>query len=562
MYPSRLFPSFLSLLLALLPFVRLVGATPTDADIRKILADRIDTQKQGVGMVVGVVDAKGRRIIAHGAAVKGGGKPLNGQTVFEIGSVTKVFTSLLLTDMVQKGEVALADPVAKHLPEGVKMPQRDGKTITLLDLATQTSGLPRLPGNLTPKDVANPYSDYSVEQLYQSLATYELPRAIGSTYEYSNLGVGLLGHALARRAGTSFEELVRARIGGPLGMKSTGITLTKDMERRLANGHDAKLAPAAYWDLPTLAGAGALRSTADDLLSFLSAHLGLTKSSLAPAMAAMLATRKPTGQTGLEIALGWHVTGRNEAQIVWHNGGTGGFRSFIGFHPKNQVGIVVLSNTSTNAGVDDIGMHLLDAANPLLAPPKERKEVALDPKRLDGLPGRYQLTPQFFLTITREGDGLFAQATGQPKAQIYPEGEWDFFFKVVDAQITFTVDATGKASSLVLHQGGRDTPAKRVADEAALPARKEIKVDPNLLELYVGRYALTPDFIISIIREGDRLFAQATSQPRFELFAESTREFFFKVVEAQITFDVTFSGKAQGLTLHQNGAHMPAKRVD
>jgi CubicO group peptidase (beta-lactamase class C family) len=560
--PSTL-AALLGLFLAGLPLAARNQAPASD-EIRKILVDRIDAQHQGVGMVVGVVDSKGRRIISYGSPAKDGAKALDGQTVFEIGSVTKVFTSLLLTDMVQRGEVALADPVAKYLPDGVKVPQKNGKAITLLDLSNQVSGLPRLPGNLAPKDLANPYADYSVEQLYQFLSTYELPREIGSQYEYSNLGVGLLGQALARRAGVSFEELVRNRIGAPLAMKSTGIRLTKGMERRFAVGHDETLAPVANWDLPALAGAGALRSNADDLLSFLAAHLGLAKTKLGPAMTAMLTQRKPTGMTGLEIAIGWHVSTREGTEVFWHNGGTGGFRSFIGFNATTRVGVVVLSNTATAAGVDDIGMHLLDPGVPLLTPPKARKEVALDPNRLEGLPGRYQLTPSFFLTITREGDGLFAQATGQPKAQIFPESERAFFFKVVDAQITFKVDSTGKATSLVLHQGGRDTPAKRVAGEAppAPEARKEIKIDSKLLDQYVGRYVLAADFFLAITREGDRLFAQATNQPKIELFAESSRDFFFKAVDAQITFDIGFSDKAPGLTLHQNGAHMSAKRVD
>lgn len=535
----------------------------SDADIRKILVERIDTFHQGVGIVVGTLSPKGRRVISYGSLHPGDARPLNGQTLFEIGSVTKVFTSLLLADMVQRGEVAFTDPVAKYLPEGVKVPQRDGRAITLLDLATQTSGLPSIPDNFAPKDRANPYADYSPEQLYQFLSTYQLTRDIGSKYEYSNLGVGLLGQALTQRAGMDFEHLVRARIGDPLGMKSTGVALTPEMKARLAVGHDARLAPVANWDIPTLAGAGALRSDVEDLLRFLEAALGYSKSTLAPAMAAMLVPRKPTGMPGMDIALGWHVSTKDGTELIWHNGGTGGYRSFLGFNPKTRVGVVVLSNTSTEAGVDDIGRHLLDARLPLLLAPREHREISLDPRRLDAFVGQYQLAPGFVLTFTREGDALFTQATGQPKFQIYPEGERAFFLKVVDAQVTFEADVNGKAGGLVLHQGGRDMPAKRLEGEvAAPPARKEIRLDPKLFDPYVGRYALTPAFILTITREGEHFFAQATNQPKFELFAETTKDFFLKAVDAQISFDVDFAGKATGLTLHQNGAHMPAKRMD
>ena len=434
---------------------------PSDSDIRKILADRIDRDHQSVGIVVGVIDSTGRRVITHGSLDKNHPRPLDGNTLFELGSITKVFTSLLLSDMVQRGEVSLTDPVAKYLPPDVKIPQRDGHQITLQDLATHTSGLPRLPSNLAPKDPANPYADYSVEQLYQFLSGYQLPRDIGSQYEYSNLGGGLLGHALARRAGVDYETLVKTRICDPLGMKSTAVTLSPDMKTRFAVGHNQAQDAVPYWDLPTLAGAGALRSTANDMLTFLAANLGYTKSPLAPAMAAMLSVRRPTGIGGLDIALGWHIVTKDGREIVWHNGGTGGFRTFIGFDPKNRIGVVALSNASTTIGVDDIGRHLLDATFPLTAPPKELKQVAVDPKLFDGYVGLYQLTPSFIITVTREANQLFIQATGQPKFEVFPESDKDYFLKVVDAQITFETDAQGKATGLVLHQGG-DKPAKRI----------------------------------------------------------------------------------------------------
>jgi D-alanyl-D-alanine-carboxypeptidase/D-alanyl-D-alanine-endopeptidase len=228
---------------------------PSNEEIRKILTQRIDDAKQSVGIVVGVIEPSGRRIVSYGATAKGDSRPLNGDTLFEIGSVSKVFTSLLMSDMVQRGEVALTDPVAKYLPAGLKVPERGGRMITLKDLSTHTSGLPRLPNNFNPKDVANPYADYSVEQMYQFLSGYTLPRDIGAQYEYSNLGGGLLGHVLSRRAGMDYETLVRTRITSPLKMSSTSITLSPELTARFATGHNEKLVPVANWDLPTLAGA-------------------------------------------------------------------------------------------------------------------------------------------------------------------------------------------------------------------------------------------------------------------------------------------------------------------
>jgi CubicO group peptidase (beta-lactamase class C family) len=438
---------------------------PSDADIRQILADRIDRDRQSVGIVVGVVDGRNprdRRVITYGSLEKGDSRPLNADTIFEIGSVTKVFTSLLLADMVQRGEVALTDPVAKYLPADVKVPERNGRAITLQDLATHTSGLSRLPTNFTPKDPANPYADYSVAQLYQFLSTYTLPRDIGSRYEYSNLGGGLLGHVLARRAGMEYEALVRSRITGPLAMASTSIALSADQQRRLAVGHNDRLASVPNWDLPVLAGAGALRSTANDMLTFVAANLGATPSPLASAMSAMLTDRRPTGMPGLDVALAWHIFTRNGDELVWHNGGTGGYRSFIGFSPRTKVGVVVLSNTSTVAGVDDIGLHVLDARLPTMQAPKPHTEIAVDPNLFDGYVGAYQLAPNFVLTVTREANRLFIQATGQPKLEIFAEAATEYFLKAVDAQLSFVTNAAGQATAVILHQNGANVTGQRI----------------------------------------------------------------------------------------------------
>lgn len=390
---------------------------PDDAEIRRILADRIDTQHQGVGIVVGVIDAHGRRIVSYGVSDKADPRPVDRRTIFEIGSMSKVFTSLLLADMVQRGEVKLDDPISKYLPAGVKVPERGGKQITLIDLATHTSGLPRLPTNMARKDPANPYADYTVAQLYAFLSSYALPRDIGSQYEYSNLGGGLLGHVLALRAGTDYGALVRQRITGPLGMSSTTIVLTPEQKARLAIGHDQALARTSNWDIPTLAGAGALRSDADDILTFLAAELGYVKTPLATAMKAQIVPRRPAGSPNLQVALGWHIIASPVGPIVWHNGGTGGYRTMMAFDPKAGAGVVVLSNTSTQAGVDDIALHLI-AGGPLATPPVQHHEVAVDPAALEGLVGRYQLAPEVAVEMTLEGAQLYTQMTGQQRIPV------------------------------------------------------------------------------------------------------------------------------------------------
>ena len=259
-------------MLLLAAAARAQSPAPPDAEIRRILAERVDQRHNAVGMVVAVIEPSGTRIVAYGKLAKDDARPLNGDTVFEIGSITKVFTALLLEDMAQRGEVKLDDPIAKYLPEGVKAPQRNGKEITLAELATHTSGLPRMPNNFSPKDAANPYADYSADKLYAFLNSYQLPRDPGEKWEYSNLATGLLGHLLSLVAGKDYETLVVSRIAPPLGMASTRITLTPEMKERMAAGYNASLEPARLWDFLALAGAGALRSTANDLITFLAAN--------------------------------------------------------------------------------------------------------------------------------------------------------------------------------------------------------------------------------------------------------------------------------------------------
>jgi D-alanyl-D-alanine-carboxypeptidase/D-alanyl-D-alanine-endopeptidase len=437
---------------------------PSNEEIGRLLVERIDVERHGVGVVVGVIDAGGRRVVAHGAMTEGDARPLDGDTVFEIGSITKVFTCLLLADMAERGEVALDDPVAKYLPAGVTAPERDGRQMTLIDLATHSSGLPRwpddiAPGDLSPKDWSNPYADYTVEQLHAFLSGYRLRRDIGASHAYSNLGMGLLGRALAHRAGLDFESLVRERITGQLGMIDTAIALTPDQEARFAVGHDHARQPVAAWTMPTFAGAGALRSTASDLLTVVAAELGFIETPLKAAMTAQLEPRRASDADYIQ-ALGWRIDPEPSGEIVWHGGATGGFRCFMLFDAKRRAGVVMLTNSASERN-DDIPFHLL-SGRPLKPAPPERAAISLSAKALEPLVGRYRFSATRFIFVTREGDHLFAQLTGQWRFEVFPESPTDFFWRIADAQMHFDLNPDGRVTGLVLHQNGRDLPAERV----------------------------------------------------------------------------------------------------
>ena len=435
---------------------------PSNTEIQAILQQRIDKQKQSVGIVVGLINPKGSRIVSYGKLNQTSSRQPDGDTVFEIGSISKVFTSLLLADMVERKELSLKDPISKFLSKSVKVPTRKGREITLLDLATHSSGLPRLPNNFESKDIENPYADYTVEQLYSFLSNYQLTREIGAEYEYSNVGGGLLGHILSLKAGIDYENLTTIRICQPLKMDSTRIKLSPEMQARFATGHNQLGQPVKNWDIPTLAGAGALRSTANDLLKFLAANLDFSKSNLSPAIQKTHVVEHDTNSSDLKIGLGWHILKKYGKEIIWHNGGTGGYHSFIGFDKNKRLGVVVLSNSVND--IDDIGLHLLEPKFELAkgTPPKEHKPIVLDPKIYDAYIGQYLLAPNFLITISKEQDKLYAQATGQARLELFPESEAEFFIKEVDAQITFVKNQKGQITHLILHQNRQNLEAKKI----------------------------------------------------------------------------------------------------
>jgi serine-type D-Ala-D-Ala carboxypeptidase/endopeptidase len=297
-----------------------------------------------LSLAVGVLKDGRSEVLGYGAL------PPDGRTLFEIGSITKVFTAQLLVQLAAEGRVSLDDAVQRHVPPGWVVPSREGRPITLVQLATHTSGLPRLPDNLGARDLRNPYADYNDDRLRAFLAGHVLGRSPGGRYAYSNLGAGLLGWILARVDGRSYEDAVVARLCDPLGLRDTRIRLDPDQRRRLAPPTaDGK--PGWNWDIPVISGAGALRSTPDDLLRFLAAQFDGS-----PAHA----PRVKVSDAGTWVGLGWHISPLPQSgrTMVWHNGGTGGYRSFAGVVKESRTAVVVLANSTED--VDPLGVALLE----------------------------------------------------------------------------------------------------------------------------------------------------------------------------------------------------------
>jgi CubicO group peptidase (beta-lactamase class C family) len=393
------------------------------------------------GIVAGVLLPDGRtKIVAAGR--DSSGKPLDGRAVFEIGSITKTFTASLLADMVHRNEVRLDQPVQELLPAGTKVPATGDRQIELRDLATQSSGLPRLPTNLG-SNIDNPYADYTPAKLYDYLATAKLSHDVGTTWDYSNLGFGLLGHALSLKGGAGYESLLRQRILDPLGLRDTAITPTADMARRFVAGHDGDGKVVPRWDFDALAGAGALRSDASDLLSYARAIVsGDAPGELKAALADTQAIHFDAG--GVRSGLAWvhfNVDGR---ELVLHDGGTAGFTSVLVLDPASKTAVVVLSNTATPWTVSDIGLHALVPSSPLTKIPTA---VRLPAAALDRVAGRYDFDGTVY-ALRRAGDHLIATTDGQPPVSLYPSSRTAFFARTDDLTVTVKSGAGGRVTGL------------------------------------------------------------------------------------------------------------------
>lgn len=417
------------------------------------------------GLAIGFINEKGEQTLGYGATSETNPAPPTPETIFEIGSITKTFTGIILAQMVEDGAVKLDDKAQQHLGMTLLVPINKERPITLVDLATHSSGLPRMPSNFAPKDPENPYADYTVAQMGQFLMRHKLQRKPGEKSEYSNLGMGLLGHILQLKSGYDYESLMEKVITGPLEMNHTRITLDEDDLAQLAQGHDSDGQPAKNWDIPTLAGAGAIRSTSDDMLKYVAANLGLkhTKLDKAIALSHQIHFQNPENDGG-DVGLGWQLQRANK--IVWHNGGTGGYSSFIGLQPDKKTGVVVLGSSSSDY-VTQLGFRLLkllggDEVKPFSLP----TQMKLPAEKLVPLVGKYWMSPQVVVDVTSKGDQLFVQLTGQQRIGIYPTSDTNFYCRPVDAKFDFEADDSGKFTKVVIHQNGLDIPCTRIEADA------------------------------------------------------------------------------------------------
>ncbi|MBE2213208.1 MAG: beta-lactamase family protein [Opitutaceae bacterium] len=448
------------------------GPALAPADLARIAAPYVQ-HRDISGASLGILQDASAVSTHVGAVGTEPGLSADDTTVYEIGSITKVFTSLLLAEAVVRGEVTLDTPIAGLLPPDVVLPEGAGDTITLRMLATHTSGLPRIPVEIPPDNPENPYASFDDTALWSSLRRVRLDFEPGTRASYSNLAAGLLGTLLARRAGVSYPELLAARITGPLGMEHTTVGVTGSPRDHLAIGRNGSGQPWSPWEFQALAGAGGIRSTIGDMLRFARAMLQPEGTPLREAIAltwerqALKATVAPGGQ-----GLGWMIAG--DGQTRWHNGMTGGFHAALFVNRKLGVASVVLVNRAAPAG-SELAEHLLRAAAglPERQPPnRDRAEIVVPVEQLERCVGTFRLNESFALVFEVRDGVLLLMPTGQGTDRLFAESPAVFFSRRVPADLVFEFPSKGDpASAVVLRQGGREMRAPREIPAGATPAQ-------------------------------------------------------------------------------------------
>lgn len=412
---------------------------------------------------VAVLTADGEASAHLGTLAPGSQRAPDDRTLYEIGSISKVFTSLLLADAVVRGEVTLDTPLAALLPEGFVFADPSARAITLRMLATHSSGVPRLPAELDSMAFENPYARYSEPDLLRSLGRMKLDFPPGAGAGYSNFAAGALATGLARRSGVSYAELLAQRITRPLGMDDTVVELSTEQRARLAPAFSSAGEPVAHWDFQSLAGAGGIRSTLADLRRFVAALLHPEASPLKAAIE--LAWSKQPLEKALDgggQALGWMIA--QDGETRWHSGMTGGFHAAIFVNRRLGVASILLANRSAAIGstVAEGLMRFAAGAAARPIPNGDRQEVALTDAELDRCVGSYRLSPQLVLAIERRNRHLFVTPSGQPADMLYAASSTTFFSRRVAAEITFDLPTDGGlATALTLEQGGRQIRAAR-----------------------------------------------------------------------------------------------------
>lgn len=532
----------------------------TDAELHTIVAKRLRGDRTGACFAVARIEETVSRAYVC-ADDQDPSARIDANTAFEIGSVSKPMMAALLAGLIREGKAALDDPLSAYLPEGSVVPDFEGKPILLRHVVTHTSGLPAIPeGAFDPE---NPYARVAEGPLLKALAGTRLDRAPGTKFEYSNFAAMLLSYAISRRAGDDFETLLEQRVLAPLEMRSSYVNRKPDGVKaatgHLPNGH---ITPA--WTFPAeFAGVGGVRATLDDMVRYVQGQFGAAPTPLDADLRATHAAVANDAQA--PMAMHWLRANLNGREFITHEGGTGGFSSFVAFDPARRTGVVILSDTALHSlgGLSSVGLHLLDPKAPLGKP---RKAVKAPAELLDALVGEYRLQGAMKMHLRRKGDALESdalesnileiQAEGQPAFEMGYDDAGDFYPLAFDALLRPRRRPDGGMGFVWTQMGGQ-MHAERI--DARPPTPAPVLSDAQWQE-YAGVYPLAPGFELTVRADKDGLHAQASGQSAFPLAPVSRDVFEFAQADIVIRFQRDTDGKVVALALEQGGHTMKGTR--
>ncbi|OGN61243.1 MAG: hypothetical protein A3F40_02785 [Chlamydiae bacterium RIFCSPHIGHO2_12_FULL_27_8] len=430
--------NFLKRLLIATIFLPFLGYALLESELEDVMKKCVD-EGHTHGMVIGVIDENGTRFYKYGNMGINDQRPVDQNTLFETGSVTKIFTSLLLSKMVEDKEVRFDDPIEKFFPDEVTIPSYKGKKITLLHLANHTAGYPYMPENFIMSDMFNPFYEYDVKFVHDLLSNYKLTYAPGTKYQYSNISIAVLGYILSKVSNKHFEVLLQEKLLNALDMKDSKVILTDEDQLKFAKAH-IRNREVPHWDISDFYGAGGLHSTPKDLARFIEAYLGFYKTDLYDLLQKSLENRVPQDVPYLDVGSEWNITYQYTPEFMYHSGITGGHHVFVGFCPTTKKGIVLCSNSC--ALIADIGKAYLNA-NWYLK--KNRQQVQIVPMMLPKFMGEYKdVNGGSKCTISLESNGhlsfLLLKWGYFTKVSLNPSSEKDFFIKSKPCEINFILN--------------------------------------------------------------------------------------------------------------------------
>jgi CubicO group peptidase (beta-lactamase class C family) len=553
----------LSVLVALLALSAQALPWPAPQAADDALAAKIDAvmaavYKPGEPGAAVIVRKDGRTILrkGYGLADLELGVPIAPDMVFRLGSITKQFTAVAVLLLAQEGKLGLQDEITKFLPDY----PTQGKRITVEHLLTHTSGIQSYTD--LPEWLPLWRKDMTLPELIALFKDKPMQFEPGRSWAYNNSGFVLLGAIIEKVSGLTYEAFLDERIFKPLGLKSSCYGSTERIiPRRIPGYQEGKggFVNAPYLSMTQPYAAGSLLSTVDDLAVWSDAVFAgklVKKEWLDKAFTPY----KLAGGESSGYGFGWFVADFAGHRSIEHGGGINGFSTYEMTLPEDRIFIAILTNSAIEGRDPEPRAVQIAWLSLGLAEPA-RKAVTLPAGSLDAFAGVYENERKEEYYFSLEGDTLFAQRQGGSKNELFAASATEFFLKDNPARLAFSRDAGGRVTGLRIKS--RIGPAQNFArtDRPLPAARREVRLDSALYDRLTGDYELAPEFIITILSRGDMLFAQATGQPEFELFAESETRFFLKVVDAQIDFIVDAAGRVTGLVLHQGGRDLPAKRI-